>query len=362
MHSDKSNALLFWDHGGLWSLMAWQALASRGLPVALVTAEEIRGNALDQAGLLFVPGGWPALKLSALGRRGAEAVKNFVFRGGHYVGLCGGAGLALSVQDGMGLVALDRAPHLRPPSLSGPVRCEPGGQAKDHPMWQGHDQDSVFHVWFPGQFAEPDSAEIKVVARYLKPHPELCSADLIYQDVAPGDWPGLEDQYGMRLNPEAMEGLPAVIEAEAGRGRALLSYLHWDTPDDEAGGEVLQNLWRDRLGLEPQEPLTLAASPEGALTGPSLKLWNLGLELGLWRTRSGAMPLWRRGARGLEFWSLHQLCRAVDSLAGPAGAGNGLGPVLEPVWRTGPFVLEEQARRLAGAAKQRKKPRLIGLG
>ena len=355
LQQSKPTALLFWDHGGLWSLMAWQALASRGLAVTPVTANEIRGGKLAEAGLLFVPGGWPSLKLSALGGEGAGAVRDFVAKGGHYVGLCGGAGLALAVNDGMGLVPLDRAPHLRPPSLSGPVRCEPGEAAAGHPMWAATDQSSVFHVWFPGQFAEPESSDIKVVARYLKPHPELCSADLVYREVAPEDWPGLEKSYGMRLNPGAIRGLPAVVEARVGQGRALLSYLHWDTPDDGAGGHVLRNLWRERLGLEPGEPLALAPNPEGPLGRQALGLWQRGMELGLWQQRHTAMPLWRRGARGLEFWSLYRLCLAADSLALITGAQNSLAGVLEPVWREGPPVLEAQAARLGKGSKQAEK-------
>ena len=82
--------------------MAWQALAGRGLSVAPITSGEIRNNALDGAGLLLVPGGWPSLKLSALGAEGCKAVRDFVTGGGRYVGFCGGAGFALSVSDGMG--------------------------------------------------------------------------------------------------------------------------------------------------------------------------------------------------------------------------------------------------------------------
>ena len=331
--------------------MAWQALAQRGLPVSVVTAEEIRGNALGGAGLLLVPGGWPSLKLSALGEKGAARVRDFVSAGGYYVGLCGGAGLALSVNDGMGMVELDRAPHLRPPSLSGPVRCRPGEGAQGHPMWAGADTDSVFHVWFPGQFAEPDSKDIQVVARYRKPHPGLCSADLVYQEVASGDWPGLEKSYGMRLNPEAIKGLPAVVEAKVGQGRALLSYLHWDTPGDEAGGQVLQSLWQSILHVEPGEAFTLQPDPAGPLTASARNLWRRGVELGLWRHRSDAMPLWRRGARGLEFWSLYKLCEAADGLARLTGGQDHLAAVLEPVWRLGPHILEDQAARLANGLK-----------
>ena len=83
-------------------------------------------------------------------------------------------------------------------------------------MWADADQDSVFHVWFPGQFAEPESRDIEVVARYRGPHPELCSADLVHGQVPTADWPSLEESYGMRLNPEAIRGLPAVGGGQGG--------------------------------------------------------------------------------------------------------------------------------------------------
>ena len=91
--------------------------------------------------------------------------------------------------------------------------------------------------------------------------------------------------------------------------------------------------------------------PNGPLTAPASALWRRGLELGLWRFRSDAMPLWRRGARGLEFWSLCKLCESVDALQGDAGARGHVESLLEPVWREGPLVLEAQAARLADGGK-----------
>ena len=108
---------------------------------------------LKEARLLLVPGGWPALKYKALGPAGARAVRDFVEQGGFYLGLCGGAGLALKAEHGLGLIDLGRAPAGR--KISGPQRAGDGGKkaprAGDHAMWSSLPSPAQFHVWWPGQ-------------------------------------------------------------------------------------------------------------------------------------------------------------------------------------------------------------------
>ena len=119
------------------------------------------------------------------------------------------------------------------------------------------------------------------------------------------------------LNPQRLNGLPAVVQAEYGRGRVFLSYLHFDTPGDANGRLVLQNLWRAALG-DSGPPGPVPEPPEripgqsGLLAGVE-DLWGQGEQLELWRPRQSAsiFPLWRRGSRGLEFFSLLKLSRAA---------------------------------------------------
>jgi hypothetical protein len=192
------------------------------------------------------------------------------------------------------------------------------------------------------------------LARYAAPAPGLCTSDLRADQVPPGGWAGLERAYGLRLDPSALTGRAAAVSAACGRGEALLTYLHLDTPGDPAGEKALANLWRAWLGLEPSPPG--AGEPEPPAVAARLAerargLWELGRELGLWQERHRWMPLWRRGARGLEFWSLAAL---AGLLALEAGRRPGwapppeLEPALEPVWRQGPGVLAAQAAALAG--------------
>jgi hypothetical protein len=185
----------------------------------------------------------------------------------------------------------------------------------------------------------------------------MYSADLEVNGVSPQEWEGLEQDYGMRLNPASLQGLPAVIQASYGKGTVLLSYLHFDTPGDPNGKKVLQNLWQTWLG---QEPRVLGMQPKPPLSGPARTaaalgdqaqaLWDQGRRLGLWRPRHPAMPLWRRGARGLEFWTLLRLTGALSGLISSHPSTKvileHLQEVLSPVFDLGPGVLSAQAARL----------------
>ncbi|MFH1035849.1 MAG: BPL-N domain-containing protein [Pseudomonadota bacterium] len=356
-------ARLLWDQGGLWSLFTLRACRERGLAISPISAASLAAGGLAGARLLVVPGGWPQRKLKALGPAGGRAVRDFVRAGGHYLGFCGGAGLALSVDDGLGLLDLARVPRgRRLPSLSGPVWVAPGPAGAGHALWRGLEQPSLLHVWWPAQFAPPRGTEVEVVGVYGPPAPGLCAADLQVDRVPTADWPALEAAYGLRLNPDGLDGQPAMIQARSGRGLVFLSYPHLDTPGDGPGGQALANLWRAWLDLAPQPPKALedlAGSdhdPGRELARQAQDLWDQGQALGLWRPRHPVMPLWRRGARGLEFWGLRCLVQAVaEALARAAehqtrdlALLGGLTAALAPLWEQGPLVLAAQAQRLAG--------------
>jgi hypothetical protein len=342
--------------------MAWEACTQAGLALSPITAAQIRAGQLHETKVLMVPGGWPALKRDALGREGLEAVRRFVETGGVYFGLCGGAGLALDVEEGLGLAPLGRAaPEERLPNLSGPVFCTPGPKAQQHPLWQGLIPPVPLPIWWPSQFEAVNQSRVQVLARYKGPAPGMYSADLEVNGVSPQEWEGLEKDYGMRLNPASLQGLPAVIQASCGKGTVLLSYLHFDTPGDPNGKRVLQNLWQEWLD---QEPRVLGVQPKPPLAGPARTaadlgdqaqaLWDQGWRLGLWRPRHPAMPLWRRGARGLEFWTLLRLTRALSGLISSHPSTEAtlehLQEVLSPIFMLGPVVLSAQAARLEGNA------------
>lgn len=361
-------ARLLWDQGGLWSLMALEACRELGLAVQPVSAASLAAGGLAGARLLLVPGGWPSRKLGALGQAGGQAIREFVQGGGIYLGFCGGAGLALAVEDGLGLIDLGRVQGAeRLPGLSGPLWVRPGPQGHGHPLWQGLAWPVSLPVWWPAQFARP-GAGVEVIATYGPPAPGLRTADLVVDQVDPSDWPAKESAYGQRLDPSCLAGRPAMLQARVGRGLVFLSYPHLDTPGEAMAGQALSNLWRAWLGPEGLAPPPGPAEqsppiPQAlALADQAQVLWQLGLDLGLWRPRHPQMPLWRRGARGLEFWGLCRLCRAVARAAGPGQEHQDLltqlATALGPVWQEGPRVLEAQAARLAG---RRLDPAAAGL-
>lgn len=348
-------ARLLWDAGGLWSLWALEACRAQGWDIAPISAAQLRAGGLDQAQVLVMPGGWPSLKRAALGEAGAAVIIEFLEAGGCYLGFCGGAGLALAEDDGLGLVDMARGRgRRRLPSLSGPVMVIPGPEAAEHPLWRGLEPPARFHVWFPGQFAAESGDNWRTVARYGHPAPGLHTADLRVDQVDQTQWPALEATYGLRLDPSGLAGRAAVVEARRGAGRLLLSYLHLDTPGDLVGGRALANLWRYWLGRDPQEP---PPRPGGQADGQARTwareaeaLWSRGQQLGLWRPRDQALPLWRRGARGLEFHSLRSLCQALAIREWPPEvrlSSQALAD-LEEIWREGPAVLAWQAASLAG--------------
>ena len=346
-----ARARLLWDQGHLWSLMTWEACVQAGLPITPISAAQVARGGLERAGLLVVPGGWPALKHQALGPQGRQAIREFVDQGGRYLGLCGGAGLALEVEQGLGLAPLSRAGGgQRLPSLNGPLWVLATPPGREHPLWRRLDSPARFHVWWPGQFDLPETEEVKVLAVYHRPASGLCSADLVVDQMAPGQWSQWEAQYGIFLDPARIDGQPAVVEVRQGRGAALLSYLHFDTPGDPAGARALANLWSAWLGISPGSPPALETPRPGPWSQALGELWNQGRLLGLWRNRSPVMPLWRRGARGLEFWSLWRLIQAAEDLAARQGAGLSpeLDQALEPVREKGPQVLAAMADQVEG--------------
>ncbi len=344
-----SRALLFWETGGYWSLLAWRACRRLGLPLAPVSAARIAAGGLAGAGLLLVPGGWPSRKRTVLGEAGMAAIRDFVARGGSYLGLCGGAGLGLAVPEGLALLPLGRAtaPE-RLPRLHGDVRCLPGEAATS--FWQGIAAPARFHVWYPGQFASPAGPAVQVLARYLEPGPDLYSGDHPVARVASSAWAALEAAAGIPLDPQRLAGKPAVVAGSHGRGRVVLSHLHLDTPGDPAGATALVNLWRELGGPAPLAPAPPPPPPRGpaaVLAGRAAALWAQGAGLGLWRERPPALPFWPRGSRGLEFLTLRDFTRAAAGLPLSPGDAARLAEALAPLWREGPAVLAAMAARLA---------------
>lgn len=324
----KSTALL-WDESYLWGLIAYNALVYAELPFDLVRASDLRNGCLDGYAALFVPGGWASNKMKALGPAGMEAVRTFVQGGGNYIGICGGAGLA--TMDGIGLAPVKRIPTKeRVPSFSGRIRL----WLSQHALWNGV-TDPVFHVWWPSQFMVTGQAA-HVIASYKEPMPDSFSSDLNVGDVESlGGWSELERAYRINLDPGRMLGSSAVIEAGFGKGKVLLSLVHFDTPGDSVGEVVLRNLWR-YVGVDPSDhpdhrnehqpdrsnlgkgDISCSRGISGLISeiaNHACGLISLGERNFLWFWRNPKLLQWRRGIRGLEYCTLYVIASEIASRA-----------------------------------------------
>ena len=315
----------FWDESFLWGLMAYNALKAVGLPFELIRSDDIKNGRLKDYRMLFVPGGWASNKMKTLGEEGISEIKNFVNSGGNYLGFCGGAGLA--TLDGIGLLNIKRMPtKQRVPSFSGRIHLNING----HPIWNSSLHHSItpsaiFHAWWPSQFLIDDKT-IKILATYGDALPDSFSSDLNVGDVeANGGWSELEDIYKINLDPTRLKNEPAVVEDSYGKGKVILSLIHFDTPDDENGARVLKNLWQylaERCSSTTVRQCNIKNLQSSACSLQSINeieslvadMINLGTRNFLWFWRNPMLLQWRRGVRGLEYCTLYAMIKEIAEI------------------------------------------------
>jgi hypothetical protein len=308
----KRPCALLWDESLLWGLMARQALREAGLPFDLLRSEDVRKGELSHYRMIFVPGGWASNKMSALGDQGMTEIRRFVAGGGNYLGICGGAGMA--TENGLGLLPITRkSQRVRVPSFSGPIRLSCDG----HAMWHRIARP-VFFVWWPSQFQVEDP-KIKVLATYEEAQAGAFSADISIVDGGTLGWSDLEQRYGILLDPSRLRGEPGVLEGRCGRGRVILSLIHFDMPGDKNGATVLGNLW-DLLCLSRPSDFPMYGKRELGRSFQGVPkhilesieeihaaindLIATGERNFLWYWRNPLLLQWRRGVRGLEYSTL----------------------------------------------------------
>jgi hypothetical protein len=299
--------------------MAYKTLTAGGLPFDLIRSADIRNGKLKKYAVLFVPGGWASNKLKALGQDGVSEIKKFVHEGGAYLGFCGGAGLA--TQDGIGLVPVKRKPTKdRVPSFSGRIQLDTSG----HPLWEGI-TEPIFHAWWPSQFVI-ENENVKVLATYGEAMRDSFSSDVnVGEAEAGGKWPELESIYRIKLDPKRLLHDPAVLEGTFGKGKVVLSLIHFDTPGDRNGAVVLKNLWT-YMGCSSMDqgirPTAARTEQSAAVNYPVLEeleaalsdLINLGLQNSLWSQRNPLLLQWKRGVRGLEYGTLHIMMKELSAM------------------------------------------------
>ncbi len=317
---------LLWDKSFLWGYMAVSALRDLGFSFDLLTSVTVRNGALNNYQILFVPGGWAGLKSESLGTDGREELRRYVSRGGAYLGICGGAGLALQVDEGLGLLPVTRKPMAdRLPNFSGSIRVR---QASSHSLWWGLQGEASFQVWWPSQFDLVQPEKIQILGRYGDPESDFCVSDLnVCETVAARlEWEQLEKAYQINLNPERLSNEPAIIAGEHGQGRVVLSYPHLETPGDVAGNMALFNIWHDLLSssvlecpddsdgtkvanIVPVDEQSLERVR--AMARETEKLVALGERHNLWSWRNPWLLQWQRGVRGAEFGTIAVLLQGL---------------------------------------------------
>jgi putative intracellular protease/amidase len=363
--ASSGRAAFFWDESFLWGLMSFKALCAGRLSFDLVRSDDIRKGVLRDYAMLFVPGGWASNKMKSLDDEGTAEIRRFVREGGSYLGFCGGAGLA--TLDGMGLLNVKRKPTKeRVPSFSGRIRLS----CAEHEIWKGATGYSfpvptaptaspVFHAWWPSQFVV-DGEELKILATYGEALPDSFSSDLNVGDTsANGNWAELERLYGINLDPGRLLGDPAVVEGRCGKGRVILSLIHFDTPEDPEGQVVLRNLWKYLGGAAAHQDASNSGEEEPAgSTGKELietvaglearveELILLGMRNFLWFWRNPMLLQWRRGVRGLEYCTLHVLIKEIAVMVRALAAAGDTGKRLNRIGALLGVFVDEAVRLL----------------
>jgi len=322
-----SSIHVYWDESHFWGLLVARALSAWAIPHRLVRGTEIADGVLggkpgEPPALLIVPGGRAKGKADRLGPAGMAAIRDFVDRGGTYLGFCGGAGLALTGRHGLGLSPWTRKGYKNRLHhfLSGHVEVALNA---GHPLVPEDLGDAaMLPVWWPGRF-DPEAGGVTTLASYGKPGPDFWVADLHLASLPKGTIADWEHLYGVRLSPDFMEGQPCVAENRFGAGRVILSYAHLETPASPAANRWLLHLLGDALGRPieggPVPAWDVAARPvvwDDPVLAEARTAMERIIETGtshfLLFWRNPWLLGWRRGIPGAGINSLYSLvCEAM---------------------------------------------------
>lgn len=338
--------------------MAWRAVRALGLPCRLVKTQEIAQGLLSgkTPALLLVPGGTARLKAAALGTLGMEALREYVAEGGRYLGFCGGAGLGLSDDGGLGLCPwtraayTDRMQHLvsghilssfapeHPlcPAVSTKVAAAVTGASTSETKTEtekGHASSLLsLPVWWPGRFAPQApqlGQEVEVLASYQRPDVDMCLADIPLASLPQNIFSTWQAVYGVNMRADFLTGQPCVLAGSFGKGRYVLSYSHLETPDSPQANAWLAHILRELAGLEAVAPrigvwdvdalpvlwpINADTAPLHAAREATGRLMALGTEHMLLFRRTPWLHGWRTGIPGAALNNVHAALATALSL------------------------------------------------
>lgn len=319
---------VLWDEAHLWGVLLLRALAAMGAPVRLLRAHEAARGRLDASppAVLLAPGGFSSRKAACLGQQGLEGIRRYVAAGGAYLGICGGAGLGLTVPGGLALCPWTRAPFPRRIQhfASGNVHLAP----QPSPYSPPGITDPLAPVWWPATF-RPHGPGVEVVARYGPPGPGFMMADIPLSLIPPQALEDWEALYGVRLAPAFEQGDPCIVAGRFGAGRYLLSHAHLESPGSAQANAWLAHLLAELSGRE-VSPLP---APDWAI-GQLPPAWDdpalaramdllleavaLGQAHGLFTWRETWLLGWRQGLPGAQISGILAMLDHARSLT-PSG-------------------------------------------
>ena len=258
---------VFYNNGSRWTAMLQLCLEELGFDIQAISTDDIENNKLDQFNVLAVGGGYHKYKSDLLTENGKAQINNFIYDGGGFFGSCGGAAFAMNVSGGLNMIdAGRRAASEQPAQNNGPIEINILNHS--HPIWYGINSSNVsLPPWYGGAFSVKEDS-ITILGTYGKPSPGFHNYDINTYEVnkyMPEEWKNFEAAFGKVLNPEYGIGAPAIIEADYGEGKVLVTYPHPDTPDGPGHYyTVLANmifyLSQEKPDLEPEYSINTTAT------------------------------------------------------------------------------------------------------
>ncbi len=274
---------LLWDASHLWGLMAWRALRALGLSIRLTKGQEIAHGLLlgKQASpaqdLLIVPGGNARAKARALGSSGLSAIRAFIAAGGNYLGICGGAGLALSGENSLGLCPWSRKPY--PDRLqhlaSGHVLARLSPHPLCPPALEGY--NISLPIWWPGRFSKASGCDVDILAQARSRDSDFWLGDLALASIPQAFFGIWREEYGLDLSSDFLTNMPLVVSGRSGRGSYVLSYSHLETPQSPHA-----NTWLAFL---------IAKLTQTDLQASTIPAWDLEQPVTQWPLDDKSLPL-----------------------------------------------------------------------
>ena len=346
-----------------------RALQSLGLPHEFVTAADLGQRLAPDSGMggapaarpamLLVPGGNARAKALALGPDGREAVREYVRTGGHYLGFCGGAGLALVWTDtpkpgsaggeatGLSLCPWERghfdermqhfmSGHLQMQPVLAQDQAASGKTAGMARLVPPDLPDSpLLPVWWPGRFSPKPDSSVATLASYAQPGPDFWLADLPIASLPGHIFSTWESLYGFSTTPTYLAGQPCMVHGQHGAGTYTLSYSHLETPDSADANLWFVHIIKELTGItsscsrvpawemEKEPPLwpdspDCPGSPDCQAGAHLARMEDsfsavaaTGLEQGLLFRRNSWLLGWRAGIPGASINSLLALIRVI---------------------------------------------------